>query len=191
MSLYNMLFGSNPMGVALLEILGLTREAVGRYRDCFLIEEGGEWRIAVYTRNGGGNRNHCADVESGPACSCTGCVINHRLPAHPQYLSDRDDDFDCTYATVYFKVPESAKELVAAIAAAGQGGNPDPGERFRLLIAKLSDPSKQADPEVQRSLAVGRSIFAAIDSAGKSGEPVTAEHGEGSVVVVGFPGSKT
>ena len=39
-------------------------------------------------------------------CACPGCVICERLPAHPLYERDEDDDFDCTYATIYFRFPE-------------------------------------------------------------------------------------
>ena len=42
MSLYNMLFGMNPDADNLLGLLGLTRGDVGRFRDCYLIEEAGE-----------------------------------------------------------------------------------------------------------------------------------------------------
>ena len=54
-------------------------------------------------------------------CACPGCVIEYRLPKHPHYIRDRDDEFDCTYATIYFKFPdEYAEEL----------GKLDSGERF-------------------------------------------------------------
>lgn len=151
MSLYNIVFGENPLGEALLATLGLKPETVGRYRDCFV--SGGE--IAVYTRNGGGNRScvceyepkygtpdckhhtsqseedeytksgliektgrreivtwyHCEEPNS-EACGCYGCVISYRLPKHPHYLCDLDDDFDSTYATIYFSFPaEFADEL--------------------------------------------------------------------------------
>ena len=49
-----MLFGMNPLSSVILATLGLRTADVGRFRDCFICN--GE--IAVYTRNGGGNR-HC------------------------------------------------------------------------------------------------------------------------------------
>jgi len=55
MSLYSLVFGENLAGEAILATLGLTTGDVGRYRDCFVTEG----KIAVYTRNGGGNRDYC------------------------------------------------------------------------------------------------------------------------------------
>lgn len=46
MSLYNMMFGSNPAADVILATLGLTKADTGRFRDCFIAD--GE--IAVYTR---------------------------------------------------------------------------------------------------------------------------------------------
>lgn len=63
MSLYNMVCGQNGAAGAILATLGLTTSDVGRFRDCFISE--GE--IAVYTRNGGGNREcwHCGGDRYG------------------------------------------------------------------------------------------------------------------------------
>lgn len=100
MSFYNLIFGENPASDAILATLGLARADCGRFRDCFI--SNGE--IAVYTRNGGGNRQ-CWE-ERGDECTCPGCIITDRLPRHPCYLRDEDDAFDCTYATVYFRFPD-------------------------------------------------------------------------------------
>lgn len=105
MGLYNMLFGQNPASSAILATLGLTPQECGRFRDCFIAN--GE--IAVYTRNGGGNREAYMPDFSG----------------HPNYLRDEDDDFDCTYATIYFSFPEKFAEELKQL---------DSGKKF--------DPSK-------------------------------------------------
>ena len=52
MSMYGLVFGTNPQADAILATLGLRRADCGRFRDCFVADG----RIAVYTRNGGGNR---------------------------------------------------------------------------------------------------------------------------------------
>lgn len=91
MSMYNMVFGVSGAAPLLLGALGLTEEQCGRFRDCYLTEAG---EIAVYTRNGGGNREAYQDVIDA-------------LARHPCYLRDEDDDFDSTYATIYFRVPET------------------------------------------------------------------------------------
>lgn len=117
MSLYNAIFGQNPASDVLLATLGLTRGDVGRFRDCY-IDDG---KIAVYTRNGGGNRDHYDDdVEAGESCHCTGCTIQYHLPQHHLYLYDSNDDYDCTYATIYFSFPpefaEQLKQMDAGVA---------------------------------------------------------------------------
>src|SRR3990167_2492115 len=102
--MYTMLFGQNPVARELLEVLGLRPSDVGRFRDAVLLED----CIAVYTRNGGGNREHYENAngtDAGEGCPCTGCIITFHLPKHPLYLRDQDDSFDNTYATVYFKFP--------------------------------------------------------------------------------------
>lgn len=90
---YNMVFGQNKASDAILATLGLRRGDFGRFRDVFIAE--GE--IAVYTRNGGGNREDYQEVFD-------------TLSKHPCYLRNADDDFDCTYATIYFKFPEEYSE---------------------------------------------------------------------------------
>lgn len=101
MSMYGMLFGDGSRGHVLLLSLGFAKVGdVGRYRDAWL-EKGddGETRIAIYTRNGGGNRE---EYES----------VFEALRKHPLYLFDLDDDFDFTYATIYFSLPEELADAV-------------------------------------------------------------------------------
>jgi hypothetical protein len=103
MSLYNMLHGQNDNADVLLAMLGLTKGDCGRFRDCFLDKkENGNFSICVYTRNGGGNREDYQETIDTMAKS-------------PFYLTDYDDDFDCTYATIEFSVPEQFKKHVDAL----------------------------------------------------------------------------
>lgn len=117
--LYNLVLGDGGehiRGAAVCDVLGLTTAAVGRFRDAWVEQRDGMPVIAIYTRNGGGNREHYADdVDAGPDCTCTGCIITYRLPAHPLYLNDRDDGFDPTYATVYFNVPEAFRAELSEV----------------------------------------------------------------------------
>ena len=138
MSFYNILFGQNPMSKVLLAMLNLSTEKVGRFRDCFI----SEGKIAVYTRNGGGNRDCWNDCD--PQCTCPGCTIENHLPEHPNYLYDKDDDFDCTYATVYFSFPEKYKELLGAL----DSGKPfDPDQRWLDMIDSISNMDLQKGAE--------------------------------------------
>ena len=52
-AVYNALFGANPDGEALLTVLNLTMDDVGRYRDAWITKDG---EIAIHTRLGSGPR---------------------------------------------------------------------------------------------------------------------------------------
>jgi len=65
----------------------------GRYRDICLSKWKGECVICVTTRNGGANRTAYYYIYD---------ILKH----HPNYLGDEDDDFDNTYAYIYFSVPK-------------------------------------------------------------------------------------
>ena len=89
MSLYNILFGKNPDTAAILSALSLSEASIQRFRDCWIDEDNN--RIVIYTRTGGGNREY---------------FPNEALTSHPLYLYDEDDDFDNTYASYYFSLPQ-------------------------------------------------------------------------------------
>ena len=73
----------------------------GRFRDAYLNEDG--TKIILYTRNGGGNRD---DYQ----------YVFDLLRKHPLYLTDYDDDYDCTYAYIKFKVPDEYIDLCKGLA---------------------------------------------------------------------------
>lgn len=95
MSLYNSLFKENEDSVALLGMIGCTKESIPRYRDVFICDKGEN--IIIYTRTGGGNRGDYQEEID-------------KLKSNPNYLEDYDDDFDETYAYFKFKVPEKYSE---------------------------------------------------------------------------------
>jgi len=138
MSLYRMLFGENHLSKFIIASLDVNKEYFGRYRDAFVTN--GE--IAVYTRNGGGHRRHNNEftLSAGEHCNCPGCIIKYRLPKHPLYLRDMDDEFDSTYATVYFKLPEEHKDVLLAIDI----GEFDPSKRWKDRLANLTDKDFEA-----------------------------------------------
>lgn len=121
MSLYNMLFGQYPAADILLAVLNLDRSKVGRYRDCYPNKDG--TKIIVHTRNGGGNRNEYQSVFD-------------ELSKHPCYESDNDQDFDCTYADIIFRVPEQHSELVREMVGV-VGEVVSPQEKWKILLAAL------------------------------------------------------
>jgi hypothetical protein len=145
MSLYNALFGVNPLSAVYMTMLGLTSGDVGRFRDCYLQKNvHGDLRIVIFTRNGGGNRDDYAGTTES-------------LQAHPEYVEDFDDEFDSTYASYVFKVPEKFK-VMAEQFASEQGEVKEPMARFKDLLDKMQN-HKDDDPEVQRALEIGKKIL--------------------------------
>lgn len=112
--LYNALFGMNPDSEKLLGILGLTGGDFYRFRDCYLSEDG---EIVVHTRGGGGNRD---DWDDG------------WLYSNPNYLGNQDDDFDCTYCDIRFRVPAEAAAMIE-----GMEPSMSPAEKWQALFAAL------------------------------------------------------
>ena len=88
MSLYNLLFGFSPACVTILPMLGRKQEEYPRFRDCFVTDDN---NIAIYTRVGGNNRD-CGFGEE-------------ELYKDENFIRTYDDDFDNTFATYEFKVP--------------------------------------------------------------------------------------
>lgn len=134
MSMYDLVVGNGGQyqrGAALLAILG--NPDPGRFRDAWVeTGEGGEPVIAIYTRNGGGNREcYCTEGDEDYG-TCTGC-IGAQFAQHPLHLRNADDDFDRTYATYYFRTPDEYREQLAAIAQEPVNMS----EQWQALIAGL------------------------------------------------------
>ena len=123
MSLYNTLFGMNPDSDKLLEILGKTREDFGRFRNVYM-EDG---CIIVHTRCGGGNRDDYEDMFSD-------------MEDHPWYSHDADDDYDCTYADIYFRIPEGAEQTFVALQNLDAGNKPK--DQWLGMLATLEAMKK-------------------------------------------------
>uniref|UniRef100_A0AAU7J7Y6 Tail assembly chaperone n=2 Tax=unclassified bacterial viruses TaxID=12333 RepID=A0AAU7J7Y6_9VIRU len=92
--MYNMAFGPTHQKIPAIAACGVDPERVGRYRDVWMEKDESDLDslvLAIYTRNGGGNREDQADA------------IEY-MQAHPRFISDADDTFDNTYATFRFRV---------------------------------------------------------------------------------------
>ncbi len=134
-----MLFGKNVFAEALLKILNLNKEETGRFRDCYLSDAN---TIVVYTRNGGGNREEYQSVID-------------KLKTHPNYKKDYDDDFDCTYCSIEFNVPEQYKEFIAKLTEeAGVGKNPK--DKWKQLHEELKN---RDSPEFQKIAEIFKPIL--------------------------------
>jgi hypothetical protein len=93
MSFYNMLFGMNPQADLLLALLGLKKHDVERFRD---VHTDGEM-IEIYSRTGGGNREGYPNLVMRKLAMWRGSV---------------DDEYDSTYCTDTFAIPEEWREDV-------------------------------------------------------------------------------
>lgn len=95
MNLYNLLMGRNPQPDLLLAVIGLQESDIERFRDVFVSDDFKE--IHVYTRTGGGNRGDYPNL-----------IMRHS----PYWISSEDDDYDCTYCTDVFRVPDEAVDVL-------------------------------------------------------------------------------
>jgi hypothetical protein len=70
-----------------------------------------EYYIAIHSRQGGGNREcYCYDVEEDGHESGCSAASNDELEDHPQFVTYRDNDFDSTYTTHYFKAGSTKED---------------------------------------------------------------------------------
>jgi hypothetical protein len=97
--MYNAIHGENPFAGELLMMIGIERSQFLRYRDAY-VKDG---KVIVYTRNGGANRTG----EIGE--------FMRLIRKYTGYVSDKDDDFDNTYAYITFSVKSEYLERMKEI----------------------------------------------------------------------------
>lgn len=121
-------------GAVLLTILG--HPVVARFRDAWVEKSDDGPVIAVYTRQGGGNRECFCGSEPDRAHVPEQCyaACNEALAAHPLYLRDADDSFDATYATFYFRAPDEFRDALAEAAVEPV----DMSERWQAAIDRVA-----------------------------------------------------
>lgn len=147
MSLYNMLHGVGGNARIGLAMLDIGPADTGRFRDCW-IEPGGK-AISVFTRNGGGNReSYEAETE--------------RLRGHPCFVKDFDDDWDCTYATYVFKVPDSYKDLAERLSP--EEPPPSLAEKTDAAIDAIKDSPPLKDEKPDRIKVLVDAVREAVES---------------------------
>jgi hypothetical protein len=101
---------------------------------------------------------HDPVIHEGAECDCTGCIMTYHIPTHPNYVTDYDDDFDYTYATIEFTVPAGFEDEVKAMAT---GVEPTSvSEKFQHLIADMEAGVDSED--VDRAKKVGEQILGPI-----------------------------
>lgn len=153
MSLYNMINGVNPATFFFLPMLGKHPDQYPRFRDCFIgtlenSEETDQFGlpkkktsdedlISVYTRVGGGNREDYVDEIQ-------------ELQNMPEYVRDFDDDFDSTFATFIFSVPEKWKDDFEKIRNGDLNKvSEEYLEQMKRVFPKLSEKFDQLFSEVK------------------------------------------
>jgi len=137
MALYDIAVGDghqHERGAVLLAVLGAPH--VARFRDAWVEKSADGPVVAIYTRQGGGNREcYCEDYgRAHPDPSCY-AACNEELARHPLYIRDADDDFDSTYATFYFRAPDDP-EIRDALASIAQDPV-DTDERWQAAIDRI------------------------------------------------------
>jgi hypothetical protein len=145
MSLYNMIHGMNPLAPVLMKMLGVTPGEVPRFRDCYFNGE----HIVIYTRTGGGNREEY-EAENDEMCNL------------PGYVRDEDDDYDSTYASFYFEVPQQFNLLIERLKSMAQ--KQTQSERWEAALDHIKSASPD-DPVIQRMTEAFRPMFEAIEKA--------------------------
>lgn len=166
--LYNMLFGTNPASQYLLAAIGFNLEnqsgwPLSRFRDTYANEDG--TKVFVFTRNGG------LPFEDQ-------VMINEKLTQHPNYVKHWLDEFDSTYCTYEFNVPEEFLKITKQIAE--MTDTMPPMQRFKKLMDDMTN--NKSNEQVDHAVNAGNKILDAILSATDQ----TVEHGDGSVEVVHF-----
>ena len=143
MSLFNNLFGFSNEAEFLLNVLNLKEGDIPRFRDCFYDCERNQ--IVIHTRTGGGNREYYDNEESCrdnyPEYFESGDVPcgpwNSDLVNHPLYLTDYDDDYDCTYANFVFKAPDEHIDTLKEIFSGKE--TITPSDKWKLLFNKMDE----------------------------------------------------
>lgn len=149
MSLYNMLHGVNPLSSVFLAMIGLELSDVPRFRDTFIEQtDEGEHRIIVYTRTGGGNREGYADE-------------NDFLQSNEHYVTDYDDDYDCTYAHFVYRVPEKYVEHLNTIKKE-TAERKQPKQAWEDLFKAME--SDEESPAKTKALEIGKQIIGSIEA---------------------------
>jgi hypothetical protein len=162
MSLYNMIHGVNPLAPVLMKMLGAAPGDVPRLRDCYFDGE----HIVIYTRTGGGNRD-CYDSRETTDSEDYDGPFNDDVRALPGFVRDEDDDYDSTYASFYFEVPQQFHMLLDKLKSMAQ--KQTQAERWEAALDHIKNASPD-DPVVQRMTEAFKPVFEAIEKQATEGD---------------------
>lgn len=135
MSFYNMVKGVNPAAFMFLPMLGKHPTEYPRFRDCFIGDDKRpeyEDHIIIYTRTGGGNRQDYIEE-------------NNEMRSMSGFVHDYDDDFDETYASWVFQIPERWKSDYDAFVS---GRINDVSQEYRDEMVRVYPKLKEKFSEI-------------------------------------------
>ena len=145
MSLYNLVKKTNINAPLCLRALNVDIQKVGRIRDAWFTDNGEG--VVILTRSGGPNRS--GYIEG-----------NNYMRSLDGFISDTDDEADCTYARFVYKTPEAiaadAKIVAEALVLVNKGeDNNGPGS-----LMKAFDPPEEhgITPDHPKMQAAGEAI---------------------------------
>jgi hypothetical protein len=125
MSLYDMVFPDPSRARRVAALVSLVElDDFPRLRDAWVELVDDVIVLAFYARIGGGNRDDYASAITA-------------LQAHPNYMSDRDDQFDSTYATFRFVLYPVVPGLAELLRSNAHPGEVDTAQRWADAIAAL------------------------------------------------------
>jgi hypothetical protein len=152
MSLYNQLFKTNDLCPIFLQVIGLEFDKIPRFRDIRLVKNKDELVMEVFTRTGGGNREHYLEG-------------NKYLQDKSNYLYDLDDDYDSTYAYFYFSILKEFKESIEKLYESSPEDpnvhSESPMNKFNNLLKDL-EANKETEG-TKRALDLGKKLFSEIE----------------------------
>lgn len=171
MSLYNLICGMNRSADILLAVIGLKKNDIDRFRDVFASADGKT--IEVYTRTGGGNREDYPNL-----------IMRKR----PGWNGSIDDDFDSTYCTDTFSVPDEWIEDVKGLADVfGNGLRKEFCQHLMLTLrrepteddknASAYDAERTALAQTRHFMANGHTFVPQDDSAMESALKLAEDNG--------------
>lgn len=148
--MFNLVFGPTEQKRSIAILGGVDPDRIGRFRDLWVEQpEPGLFILAIYTRTGGNNR---ADY---------GEWIDY-AQSLPNFVSDRDDTFDNTYATFRFEItPETGRAYIDWLNALPED-TPTPDVDMDELFALLRTAGGEVDTDAR--------WLAAFDALGKKEE---------------------
>lgn len=187
MSLYNMIFGTNPAAGILLQSLSLNNEAPENFHDDLekfsdgwgdydlssndakaLMQKAvdakyypvGRFRDIYFNNEDPKNPKIVLYTRNGGGNRSAYEYVFDLLSKHPNYIQDYDDDFDSTYAYIEFKAPQQVLDFFEGLQT---GKLESVSDKFKKEIAEM-EAGKEPNKELKNFM---EGLIKIIDENGK------------------------